>query len=510
MPVDTLHPATAPSTPTDLPTATAPSTPTDLPTARAPSTTTNLPAAATLGYSTLEREVVVDELPLRGELPAWLQGSLLRTGPAKFEVGEQQMKHWFDGLAMLHRFTIDDGRVSYGSRFLESRSYRAARAEGQMVYGEFATDPCRSLFKRVQTLFSEKALNAALPDNANINVTKLGERFIAMTETPMQVQFDARTLKAADVRPYRTPGQLTTAHPHLDRASSSMLNYAANLGPRSSYRFFLVGPNDTEPRVIASLPVKHPSYMHSFGLTERWIVLAEFPLVVNPLALALSGRPYIENYRWKPELGTRFTLIDRVSGEATAGFKTDACFAFHHVNAYDDGGEVVVDLCAFPDASIIEDLYLDRLRAGKPVAEAALTRFRLNLADRSVSCRRLAEGDLELPRINYGRCNERPHRYVWGNGTGTNGWLERIVKVDTADGATLSWSEPACYPGEPVFVARPHAEHEDEGVLLSVVLDADARASFLLVLDASDLSELARAQAPHHIPFGFHGQFARA
>ena len=49
--------------------------------------------------------------------------------------------------------------------------------------------------------------------------------------------------------------------------------------------------------------------MHSFGLTERWLVLAEFPYVVNPLRLAFSGRPYIENYRWKPELGTRFTLL---------------------------------------------------------------------------------------------------------------------------------------------------------------------------------------------------------
>ena len=54
--------------------------------------------------------------------------------------------------------------------------------------------------------------------------------------------------------------------------------------------------------------------MHSFGLTERWLVLAEFPLVVNPLALALSGRPYIENFRWKPELGTRFHLFDRGDG----------------------------------------------------------------------------------------------------------------------------------------------------------------------------------------------------
>jgi carotenoid cleavage dioxygenase-like enzyme len=61
-----------------------------------------------------------------------------------------------------------------------------------------------------------------------------------------------------------------------------------------------------------------------------------------------------------------------------------------------------------------------------------------------------------------------------------------------------------------VFVARPEGEREDDGVLLSVVLDAAAGSSFLLVLDASDLSEVARAGVPHHIPFSFHGQFMRS
>ncbi len=467
----------------------------------------------TLGFTTLEQERTLAELPLRGELPSWLGGSLLRTGPAKFEVGEQQLRHWFDGLAMLHRFTIAGGRVSYGSRFLESRSYRAARERGRMVYGEFATDPCRSLFKRVQTLFSK----SALPDNANINVTRLGERFIAMTETPLPVEFDARTLHAAEVRPYQAPGQLSTAHPHADRASGAMLNYAARLGPTSSYRFFEVPPSPpgqrpAKPRVIGSLPVKEPAYMHSFGLTERWFVLAEFPLVVNPLALALSGRPYIENYRWKPQRGTRFTLVERTSGKATAGFETEACFAFHHVNAFEDGDEVIVDLCALPDAGIIEELYLDRLRADGPrsLPRSALTRFRLKLADRSVARERLGAGGFELPRINYSRCNARPYRYAWGNDTGASGWFEQIVKLDTSGGAALSWSQAGCYPGEPVFTERPGAEGEDDGVLLSVVLDAGAGSSFLLVLDAADLSELARAEVPHHIPFGFHGMFSRS
>jgi carotenoid cleavage dioxygenase-like enzyme len=457
-----------------------------------------------IGFSTLDSEREIDELPLHGELPGWLNGSLLRTGPAKFEVGQRHLRHWFDGLAMLHRFTIAAGRVSYGNRYLQSSAYRAVQQRGDIAFGEFATDPCRSMFKRVQTLFS----GGGASDNANVNVARLGERFVAMTETPLPVEFDARTLRSAAVSAYRAPGHLSTAHPHLDRAGGGMLNYAAKLGRSSRYSFFSLAPGSSEPRVIGSMPVKEPAYMHSFGLTERWLVLAEFPFVVNPLALALSGRPYIENYTWRPERGTRFTLMDRETGELRGGFQTDACFAFHHVNAYDSSGEVVVDLCAYPDAGVVQDLYLERLRQGTPVSTAALTRFRLKLADTSVTSSRLADGDLELPRINYGRCNEHPYRYVWGNAVGPGGWFQRVVKVDTRNGLTLSWGEEHCYAGEPVFVARPDSDDEDEGVLLSVVLDASAGGSFLLVLDAGDLSELARAVVPHHIPFSFHGQYA--
>jgi beta,beta-carotene 9',10'-dioxygenase len=74
---------------------------------------------------------------------------------------------------------------------------------------------------------------------------------------------------------------------------------------------------------------------------------------------------------------------------------------------------------------------------------------------------------------------------------------------------STTWSEEGCFPGEPVFVAAPDADAEDDGVLLSVVLDGRKGNSFLLVLDAGSLDELARAEVPHHIPFGFHGQFAR-
>lgn len=475
------------------------------PTQTEPATTATQTTPAA-GFADLEHEGVIDELPVNGELPSWLSGSLIRVAPAQWDLADEKtVRHWFDGQAMLHHFGIKDGKASYANKFLATKQRQAIKDTGKLAYSEFASDPCRSLFKRVQTTFSP-----ALTDNANVNVTQLGERFIAMTETPIPVEFDLDTLDTLGVA-YKPPGEVTTAHPHLNRADKGMLNFAIKFGPRNSYRFFELGPDATDPRVVGEVPVKNPAYQHAFGVTERWFVLTEFPFRVNPMKLLLSGRPFIENFEWNPDEPTRITLIDRKTGEIGHVFETDACFAFHHVNAYEDGDEVIVDICASADPSIIDQLFIDRLRSDKPITTLPyLERLTLNVATGAASIERLSDAAFDLPRINYGRCNERPYRYTWGAGFGGSGWIDEIVKIDVQERSALRWSEPGAYPGEPVFVAEPDAQDEDAGVLLSVVFDAPRGTSYLLALDARSLDELARAEVPHHIPFGFHGQFARA
>jgi beta,beta-carotene 9',10'-dioxygenase len=78
------------------------------------------------GFKTLDAETQGTDLVWQGSPPAWLKGVLLRTGPAKFEVGAAAYRHWFDGLAMLHHFGFDGGRIRYANRFLQSESYRNA------------------------------------------------------------------------------------------------------------------------------------------------------------------------------------------------------------------------------------------------------------------------------------------------------------------------------------------------------------------------------------------------
>lgn len=465
--------------------------------------------ARRLGFEGLDEELSVDRLETRGNVPEWLAGSLVRVTPAMLDVGGRPLRHWFDGLAMLNAFGFKGGRVSYGSRFLDTEAYRQARA-GSLDVAGFAHDPCRSLFKRVTSM-----LVPPRNDNTNVNLTRLGDRYIAMTELPLPVEFDPRTLRTLGLVEWedRFGGQVTTAHPHLDRGSGGLVNYVAHFGPRTRYKVFSVAPGSVARRQIGSIPVREPAYMHSFAITERFVVLAEFPLVVQPLRLATSGlrgRAFIDNYEWKPERGTRFLLLDRATGEHREPLTGEALFAFHHVNAFERDGELVVDLVAYEDSSAIGMLEVERLRApGEPVPRGRPERLRLPLGGGEVRREPLASESIELPRINYRACNEREYRYAYGAGlrSADSDWFDQVVKLDVGSGEARTWSQDGCYPGEPVFVPSPQARAEDDGVVLSVVLDPAAERSFLVVLAAGSFEELARAEAPHHIPFGFHGQF---
>jgi len=457
---------------------------------------------AELGFQDLDAELEETDLDVDGGLPAWLGGSLLRTGPARWDLKDGSVRHWFDGLAMLHRFSFGEGRVAYANRFLRSRAFEATERDGRLGFREFATDPCRSAFKRVSTLFDP---GAQLTDNGAVNVTRLGDQYLALTETPLPVAFDPRTLETLSVRG-EPPADISTAHPHHDPVRGELVGHGARLGPRSSYVLY-AQRDAADRRVVAQIGVRRPAYQHSFCLTDRHAVIFEGPFSVNPLALALADRPFIENFSWRPEDGGRFWVIDRERGGVAGPWTSEPFFCFHSVNAHEEGDDLLVDLLAYDDASVVPALGLGRLRAGEPVPQPELRRFRLALgAPGPVRGEALSDVRLELPRFDYRRCNGRPYRTVYGITAGDDTLFGGIVKVDVATGEAEHWSQPGTYPGEPVYVPRPGAESEDDGVLLSVLLEPERGASSLLVLDAADLAELARARVPHHVPFGFHGQ----
>jgi beta,beta-carotene 9',10'-dioxygenase len=466
------------------------------------------PGGFRLGFSSLEREVVVDRLPTRGTVPAWLKGTLLRNGPAKFEVGPHRYRHWFDGLAMLHRFSFAGGQVSYANKFLRSHPYQKAMETGRITYGEFATDPCRSLFNRVYNLFFPEPA-----DNGSVSIARLAGRFVALTESPLPVAFDPQTLETLGFPKYEgVGGHITTAHPHYDPEREATISYVTKISRTSSYNVHSMAPRTMRRTLIGSVKVKEPAYMHSFGMTERYVVLVEFPRFFDPIGLALKRGPYIANSRWKPEKGARFLLMDKGSGKVAGAFQAEPFFAFHHVNAFEQGDAVVVDVAAYRDDAIIDNLLLDQLNGpdGGRIPQSQLRRYRLPPGGSSAEYEVLSDEAFDLPRIHYRQCNGRDYRFAYGVGTRKDrpeDFIDQLVKLDARDRRARVWFEDGCYPGEPVFIPAPSAAGEDDGVVLSVVLDAKRSASFLLILAAGSFEEVARAEVPHHIPFGLHGQF---
>ena len=84
------------------------------------------------GLESQLHEVALDELEVSGSIPSWLSGTLVRNGPARYEVGDRTLNHWFDGLAMLHAFGFQDGRVSYANRYLQTGANEAATRRGRI------------------------------------------------------------------------------------------------------------------------------------------------------------------------------------------------------------------------------------------------------------------------------------------------------------------------------------------------------------------------------------------
>jgi len=457
-------------------------------------------------FQNLNSELKGVRLPVKGEIPSWVEGTFVRNGPAKFHAGDDYLSHWFDGLAMLHAFTINQGEVVYSNKFLESTPYKKWKKTGELSFPGFAEDPCRSIFKDLFTFFLPKDDTVKI-HNANVNVAKIAEHYVAMTETPLPVRFDIETLETLGVLDYDDnflkKDCFESAHPHYEKDTNDIINYYVEFGKNSYYVLYRIPNGTTRRKIIAKIPVDKPAYIHSFALTDKYIVFVEFPFVVSPLDLKLKRGGFITHFKWEPERGTRFDIVDKETGSTVKSLTGDPIFSFHHVNAFEKDGAIVVDLIGYPDVSVISD-------ASNDTIERYLTRYTLDLESEKVESRKVLGNFLEMPHINYESNNGQAYHYCYAIGFSSkikSSDEAPLVKVDVETGDIKTWQEEGCYPSEPVFLPKSNSNVEDEGVVLSVVLDSKKERSFLLVLDGETFVEIARAEVPHQIPFGLHGMF---
>lgn len=159
-------------------------------------------------------------------MPPWLRGTLLLNGPALWDLPGGRLEHWFDGYGMWHALRIDGAVPRYRSRFSTSESYRRSRAAGTPVYGEFGTANPAGLITRLKA--------PQVTDNPAVVMSRHGERWFSVTETPYLTYFDPDTLATLERLDLGHQGEamhLMSAH-GFTLPDGSYLNVAIALGPR--------------------------------------------------------------------------------------------------------------------------------------------------------------------------------------------------------------------------------------------------------------------------------------
>lgn len=185
-----------------------------------------------------------------GTIPAWLQGTLLRNGPGMHTVGDSKYNHWFDGLALLHSFSIRDGEVFYRSKYLQSDTYCANIEANKIVVSEFGTmaypDPCKNIFSKAFSYLSHTIPD--FTDNCLINIMKCGDDFYATTETNYIRKINPQTLETLEKVDYRkyVAVNLATSHPHYD-AAGNVLNMGTSIVDKGRTKYVIFKIPATAP-----------------------------------------------------------------------------------------------------------------------------------------------------------------------------------------------------------------------------------------------------------------------
>ncbi|CAN5720612.1 hypothetical protein BH10PSE5_BH10PSE5_05620 [soil metagenome] len=77
------------------------------------------------------------DLPVTGEIPSGLRGTLYRTGPNPQFQPIDPNYHWFTGDGMLHGFRVADGKVSYRNRYVRTPKWELEHEHGRSLFAGF-------------------------------------------------------------------------------------------------------------------------------------------------------------------------------------------------------------------------------------------------------------------------------------------------------------------------------------------------------------------------------------
>jgi len=430
-------------------------------------------------FAPVSQEVTAYHLPVEGMIPSELSGRFVRNG-ANPIAPDPQTYHEMYGEGMIHGVCLRSGKALwYRNRWVRGRDVLAALDEPD-IGG--AIEP------------------AYFP--VNINVMGFAGKTWALSEAgPYPIELDYELNSICRNNLFGTLRGAFTAHPKLDPLTKEFHAICYCWDVWDDVQYVVVG-QDGRVRKTEKVKLLGKSAIHDLGLTQRYVVILDLPLLYYP-ELVASGDPNV--CRWDRNYQARLGFLPREGTAADIHWvEIDPCFVFHPVNAFDTAeGEVVMDVCRYEqlfDLNPTESLWNS--------GGTTLDRWVINANTGKFFTTRIDDRAQEFPRINpnYSSLLYRYGYTLLMNETGYGNTVKHDFQTGTA---TLHDYGTGTASSEPVFVPRPNATSEDDGWVLSFVYNYDRNISSLVILDALDFAgnPVATIHLPQRVPFGFHGDW---
>ncbi|HEY2445359.1 MAG TPA: carotenoid oxygenase family protein [Rhizomicrobium sp.] len=436
------------------------------------------------------------DLPVEGEIPCDLSGTLFRNGPnPQFEPRDRD-HHWFAGDGMIHAFSFADGKVSYRNRFVRTPKWSLEHAAGRSLFGNFGNP-----------LTSDPAALGTDSGVANTNIVWHAKRLLALEEGHQPFELDALTLEPLGYVPYAGCENRFTAHPKIDPDTGELVFFGYMAGEEFFSNRIAYGVVDRNGKVsrLDAFAAPYASMIHDFLVTKSHVAFPVLPLA-GSLERAMQGGPA---FAWEPDKGSHVGLMRRDAGvDSMRWFTTDPCYVFHPMNMWEDGDRLFADLMQYETAPLFPNADGSRGES----SSAKLTRWTFDLSGKTDTISRETIDDLpgEFPRFDERRAG-LPYRHGYfaaGSRDGAALSFDSIAHIDVQSGRKDVFVFPeGSSPGEPVFV--PRGEGEGDGWLLSVVYQGGEDRSDVAVFDATDVARgpVGIAHLSRRVPFGFHGNW---
>lgn len=441
-------------------------------------------------------------LELRGRLPAALEGTFYRNGPALHERFGQRYRHWFEGDGMLQAFRIGDGRIAHRGRVLRTPKLAREDAAGRRLYHGFYTrisDP--------EPIRRPDDINVA-----NISVLDHNGDLMALWEGGSASRVDRESLQWTGFKSWGEglAGLPFTAHPKVE-PDGTLWAFGYVIAPKPVLVLYHIGA-DGGLRKATPVALDAIGMVHDFVVTGRHLVIVHSPYVIDR-----QQRPdatFLSSHVWKPERGTRVLIVSKDDFEDRRWAQLPAGFGFHHGNGWEEAdGTIRFDHCVARAPDLVHDTLSSVMRGElKPATPERYSQFTIRPDGRTDVME--TDQDAEFPRIAPSRVGSR-NRFVYMLGAGPElGWgFNRLIKRDVDSGAQQVFDYgPGILAEEHIFVPHPDARSEDHGWLLGTFLNYGTGVTGLSVFDARAPQDgpLARGLLPYPLPLGFHGQFSAA